>query len=559
MARERQQRAPKNHFHYPRLIAVALVCALAAILGIVAGASADQTIRIVSPTEGASVSGPTVTITVDAGTLKLVPAGDATSLDQLHIHYLLDVDPSPYLDGKRDIPFGDPHIIHSADLSHTFTDVPPGKHQVTVILTYSNHIAVQPAVAPTVHFTVSGGMAWKPLAKVPTARYSMGVATLNGFVYAIGGSDGSDPMDTVEVYDPAANTWTEKASMPTPRLDLGVAVAGGKIYAIGGFDGNKRLASVEAYDAATNTWTARASLPTPRSALGVATSSDGKIYAIGGCSGNECNRLTTVEQYDPQTNTWTAKAPLPEARSGLQVIAGPNGKLYAIGGCTGSLCDRVATVEAYDPSTNTWTTKSSLPSPRDAFGAALGANGKIYVVGGSNTGKQLADVVQYDPTTDTWTPMTSLPTPRAGLLLGATPDGKLLAIGGIGSGGLVELATAPGPLLPAPTPAGTSTATGASSLPLLPVGRRRDRARRARRWRVCADPPSADPRDSRRARTRLPCPSVPAAGSSPSLSGLRPWGVRSGTPPPTDQSQVSDENSTEFHGRRDGTQLADRL
>jgi len=432
-------------------LALAFVACLIAWPGSSGTALAESTVKITSPKDGATVTGPDVKITVDVGTLHLVPAGNATNNNQMHIHYLLDVDPSPYLGGKRDIPFGDPHIIHSADLSHTFTDVSPGPHQVTVILTYADHIAVQPPVAPTVHFTVTGGMAWDTLATLPTARYAMGVTTLGGKVYAIGGSDGSDPMNTVEAYDPTTNTWAAKAPMPTPRLDLGVAVAGGKIYAIGGFDGNRRLASVEAYDPTTNTWSPRASLPTPRSALGVATASNGKIYAIGGCSGNQCDQLATVEEYDPTTNTWTTRAPMPVARSGLRVVAATNGLLYAIGGCTGSLCDRVATVEAYNPATNSWSTKSSLPSPRDSFGAALGANGKIYVVGGGNTGTQLADVDQYDPATDTWTAMTSLPKPRTGLSLATTADGKLLAIGGVGSGGLVELATVPGPFVAATT------------------------------------------------------------------------------------------------------------
>src|SRR5689334_6629353 len=112
MSRERRPAAWKADL--PRIFAMALVIALSALVWTVGTARADQTIRIVSPTDGASISGPDVTVTVDAGSLHLVPAGDATGLDQLHIHYLLDVDPSPYLDGKRDIPFGDPHIIHTA-------------------------------------------------------------------------------------------------------------------------------------------------------------------------------------------------------------------------------------------------------------------------------------------------------------------------------------------------------------------------------------------------------------------------------------------------------------
>jgi len=79
---------------------------------------------------------------------------------------------------------------------------------------------------------------------------------------------------------PTENTWTKKASMHEPRGGLGVAVVNGKIYAIGGssqsglYPANILSGFVgtnEEYDPATDTWTYRSSVPTPRSVVGEAT------------------------------------------------------------------------------------------------------------------------------------------------------------------------------------------------------------------------------------------------------------------------------------------------
>ena len=42
-------------------------------------------------------------------------------------------------------------------------------------------------------------------------------------------------------YDPQTNRWTKVASMSTRRLGVGVAVLGGYLYAVGGSDGTSPL------------------------------------------------------------------------------------------------------------------------------------------------------------------------------------------------------------------------------------------------------------------------------------------------------------------------------
>jgi kelch-like protein 20 len=78
-----------------------------------------------------------------------------------------------------------------------------------------------------------------------TKRLGVAVAVLDGYLYAIGGSDGQSPLSTgkekhflfiknyrvcvVERYDPKANKWSSVSSMNTRRKHLGCAVYNGYI------------------------------------------------------------------------------------------------------------------------------------------------------------------------------------------------------------------------------------------------------------------------------------------------------------------------------------------
>ena len=66
----------------------------------------------------------------------------------------------------------------------------------------------------------------------------LGVALINGIVYAVGGFNGSLRVRTVDMYDPMKDVWTGCPSMEARRSTLGVAVLNDVIYAVGGFDGS---------------------------------------------------------------------------------------------------------------------------------------------------------------------------------------------------------------------------------------------------------------------------------------------------------------------------------
>lgn len=86
-------------------------------------------------------------------------------------------------------------------------------------------------------------------------RCRLGVATLNGKLYACGGYDGSSFLRSVEVYDPSFDLWKSVASMNVKRSRVALTANKGKLYAIGGYDGESNLSTVEVYDPTLDSWT----------------------------------------------------------------------------------------------------------------------------------------------------------------------------------------------------------------------------------------------------------------------------------------------------------------
>jgi N-acetylneuraminic acid mutarotase len=269
---------------------------------------------------------------------------------------------------------------------------------------------------------------WTVGADMPTVRADLGVAVVNGVLYAIGGYKGADALKTVEAYDSATDSWVAKADMPTARCGFGVAVVNGVLYAIGGFAPYVGpMGTVEAYNPATDSWTTKASMPTPREFLAVGVV-NGVIYAVGGYQLIAGGQMATdvVEAYDPVSDTWTGKHAMPTPR-GMLGVGVVNGIVYAIGGSA------PATVtEAYDPVANTWTTKAPMPTVRSGLGVAV-VNGLIYAVGGvyspGSTDGFMNAVQAYDPATNTWTGRAPLPNAGTELAVGVR-NNTLYVVGG---------------------------------------------------------------------------------------------------------------------------------
>lgn len=73
-----------------------------------------------------------------------------------------------------------------------------------------------------------------------------------------------DSLNVVEVFDPIGNFWERCQPMKTSRSRVGVAVVNGMLYAIGGYDGQSRLSTVEVYNPETDGWTRVSSMNSQR-------------------------------------------------------------------------------------------------------------------------------------------------------------------------------------------------------------------------------------------------------------------------------------------------------
>ena len=126
-----------------------------AVSAAVAPRPANATLQIAAPTAGQTLPAGPVQVRVTYSGPPLVPVASATALDQYHLHYLLDVSAAPYVGTLVPVPLGDPRIVHTAATEVQFDNVSSGSHTVTLMLSGSDHISVNPALSDQVTFTVS--------------------------------------------------------------------------------------------------------------------------------------------------------------------------------------------------------------------------------------------------------------------------------------------------------------------------------------------------------------------------------------------------------------------
>jgi len=108
---------------------------------------------------------------------------------------------------------------------------------------------------------------------MPTPRgYLAVVAGTDGNVYAIGGSDGAQPLTTVEVYNPSKNSWSEFAPLNIARSHLAATLGPEDvIYAAGGIGTTGAyLNSVEIAAVGGTVWGEFVPMTTARADFGLA-------------------------------------------------------------------------------------------------------------------------------------------------------------------------------------------------------------------------------------------------------------------------------------------------
>jgi hypothetical protein len=237
---------------------------------------------------------------------------------------------------------------------------------------------------------------WKLLASIP-ASASMthqGVALVDSTVWHIGGRVGQNPgplSGNIWIYNINTNAWYRGPQIKDPATGNPLLWGGGGAVLLGR-----------------------------------------TLHLIGGFIINACNNDQSSYHLTLDVDSWLADttkpaqwlnilAPLPVKRNHFSTIT-LGGKIYAIGGqfghdCNGGLDKQYAHV--YNPPTDTWTQLPLLPAPRSHIeGSTFAIDGKIFIAAGQgNNGASTNKVTLFDPQgnngTGTWKDDSSLTLPKS--------------------------------------------------------------------------------------------------------------------------------------------------
>jgi hypothetical protein len=202
--------------------------------------------------------------------------------------------------------------------------------------------------------------------------------------------------------------------------------------------------------AVVGTWSDTGSLNVARWAFTMTLLPDGKVLAVGGCTGAYCyTREAGFEIYDPTLGTWSHGvlfvdgqyiAPVAHTATLMQ-----DGKvLVVVGDCAG-------TSILYDPITAEWHATGSSSIHRSCSGsgwrmpyhtATLLQDGRVLVTGGYSSTLTLNSAEIYNPVGGTWDSVNNMQSGRARHTATLLPNGKVLIAGGTGGDGAYSLNSA---------------------------------------------------------------------------------------------------------------------
>ena len=250
---------------------------------------------------------------------------------------------------------------------------------------------------------------------------------VKNYIYCIGGEpsltdnddddDGNDASKLVyrmHIQAGEETQWERVASLNQERKVMGATVHHGKLVVAGGLDGTNHLDSAEMYTPDKNQWKVIASMNQSRSHNALVSCND-FIYALGGyyksLSGESETYLNSVERLflsgQIGEESWEYVKPMYTPRRHVAAVC-CKGYIYAIGGqskpptdvCTSAT---LKSVEKYDPARKEWAPVASMNFGRACHSACV-MNDRIYVVGGLDENNEVVTQIEcYDPLFNLWT------------------------------------------------------------------------------------------------------------------------------------------------------------
>lgn len=272
---------------------------------------------------------------------------------------------------------------------------------------------------------LSGGAlsgTWSSVNSLPAALDQAGTVVSNGYIYVIGGYNGTVNLKTVYYAQIQTNgtigAWASALDLPQTVTRMGAASYNGYVYSVGGYNGTATIPNVYVAKSGSagvlTAWSSLTSLPNMTQSLMV-TAYKGYLYAINGNSGSAGYTAVyyAAINSDGTIGSWLTTSSTPVTNSNASAVA-YNDYIYYVGGYNGSAV--VATV-AYvhvnvDGSLGAWGTTTSLPTVLESVSIGI-YDGYIYEMAGDAGSAGNANVryaqINSDGTLGSWNATTSLP------------------------------------------------------------------------------------------------------------------------------------------------------
>lgn len=283
-----------------------------------------------------------------------------------------------------------------------------------------------------------------------TTRVRGGAVAANGYLYHLGGVDGTaTTIATVEYAkinaDGTIGTWASTTSLPTALRQFQPVVANGYIYVIGGRDNSNTTVATAYYakinnDGTLGSWNTTTALTNGTVArFGSGTIAyNGYIYIMGGfnsaISAQGSVYYNRINADGTLGSTWTATTSFSTGLANINGATTANGYAYVVGGfdgTTGTDYVRRAKLNA-DGTLGSWTNQTGVvPGGGDENWQTFVANGYLYAVGGDNGTRVSAFPLNADGSVGTAVSLTAFPV-NMGEAGGASANGYFYILGGSG-------------------------------------------------------------------------------------------------------------------------------
>lgn len=296
----------------------------------------------------------------------------------------------------------------------------------------------------------AGAGGWSSGPALSVARQNhIAILLNNGRVLVAGGVDASGPLDSVEIFDPVANSgagaWSVAPSMNVARTDFSLTkMADGRLLSVGGkTTGMTEIDSVEIYDATANAgagaWTVAPSLLAGvRSQHTAALLDDGRVLVAATTNSSfVASSGHSTEVFTPTANggvgAWYAGGDTMDGRTLQGFILLNDGRVLSAGGGVGFSTAAGQRVDFFDPTVNNnsgqWLAGPPLITAHNSPMATKLQDGRVLVVG------SVADAEIFDSTANggagAWTVVPPMSVDRAGATATLLQDGRVLVVGGV--------------------------------------------------------------------------------------------------------------------------------